>query len=47
MEVLTKTTSEFREADMRRKLKECQGLRTQAYQHIGDYVEGYKVWYHP
>ena len=25
MEVLTKTTSEFREADMRRKLKECQG----------------------
>ena len=38
MEVLTKTTSEFGEADMRRKLKECQGLRTQAYQHIGDYV---------
>ena len=47
MEVLTKTTSEFREADMRRKLKECQGLRTQAYQHIGDYVEGDKVWYQP
>ena len=32
---------------MRRKLKECQGLRTQAYQHIGDYVEGDKVWYQP
>ena len=40
MEVLAKTTSEFQEAGMRRKLKECQGLRTQAYQHIGDYVEG-------
>ena len=47
MEVLTKTTSEFREADMRRKLKECQGLRTQAYQHMRDYVEGDKVWYQP
>ena len=32
---------------MRRKLKECQGIRTQAYQHIGDYVEGDKVWYQP
>ena len=29
MEILTKTTSKIREADMRRKLKECQGLRTQ------------------
>ena len=31
MELLAQTTHEFREADMRRKLKECQGLRTQAY----------------
>ena len=30
---------------MRRKLKDCQGLRTQAYQHIGDYIESDKVWY--
>ena len=36
IETLNKTTSEFREADMRRKLKECQVIRTQAYPHIGD-----------
>ena len=47
MEQLAKTTQEFREADMRRKLKECQGLRTQAYQHMRDYVEGDRVWYQP
>ena len=47
LETLTRITSEFCEADMRRKLKECQGIRTQAYQHIGDYVEGDKVWYQP
>ena len=45
METLNRITSEFREADMRRKLKECQEISTQAYQHIGDYVEGDKVWY--
>ena len=32
---------------MRKKLKECQGIRTQAYQHMRDYVEGDKVWYQP
>ena len=47
MELLAQTTHEFREADMRKKLKECQGLRTQAYQHIKDYIEGGKVWYKP
>ena len=47
MELLAKTTHEFQEADMRKKLKECQGIRTQAYQHKGDYVEGEKVWYQP
>ena len=47
MELLVKTTHEFREADMRKKLKECQGLRTQAYQHMRDYIEGDKVWYQP
>ena len=47
MELLTKTAQEFREADMRIKLKECQGLRTQAYQHMRPYVEGDRVWYQP
>merc|ERR1712041_11172 len=47
MEQLAKITQEFREADMRRKLKECQGLRTQTYQNMRDYVEGDKFWYQP
>ena len=45
MELLSKTTQEFREAEMKKKLKECQGVQTQAYQHMRDYVEGDKVWY--
>ena len=45
MELLAKTTSEFSEVGMRKKLNECQGLRTQAYQRMRDYVEGDKVWY--
>ena len=32
---------------MKKKLKECQGLRTQAYQHLENYIEGDKVWYQP
>ena len=47
MENLNRTVSEFREADMKRKLKECQGILTQAYQHLGGYMEGDKVWYQP
>ena len=47
MELLTQTTHKFREADMRRKLKEYQNLRTQAYQHLKPYVEGDRVWYQP
>ena len=47
MELLNKTTQEFREAEMRKKLKDCQGVRMQAYQHMRDYVEGDKVWYQP
>ena len=47
MELLNKTTQEFREAEMRKKLKDCQGVRIQAYQHMRDYVEGDKVWYQP
>ena len=40
-------TSEFRESDMRRKLKDCQNLRIRDYQHRRDYVEGDKVWFQP
>ena len=35
LETLTKTVSEFCEADMQRKLKECQGIWAQAYQPKG------------
>ena len=34
LENLTKIVAEFREADMRWKLKECQGIRVQSYQHL-------------
>ena len=40
-------TSEFRESDMRKKLKDCQNLRVRDYQHRRDYVEGDKVWFQP
>ena len=30
---------------MKKKLKECQGLRTQAYQNLENYIEGDRVWY--
>ena len=45
MEILNRTVSEFHETDMRRKLKECQEIQTQAYQHLGGYIEGDRVWY--
>ena len=35
MENLAKIISKFREADTHKKLKDCQRLRTQAYQHQG------------
>ena len=35
IENLTRMVSEFREADMRKKLKECQGHRIMFYQHLG------------
>ena len=44
---MNETVAEFSKADMKRKLKECQGLRTQAYQHLENYIEGDKVWYQP
>ena len=47
VEHLTRVVSEFREADMRKKLKECQGYRIPEYHHTRNYVEGDKVWYQP
>ena len=32
---------------MRRKLKECQSIHIQEYQHPGDDLEGDKVWFQP
>ena len=47
MENLNKTIAEFREANMKKKLRECQRLKIQAYQHLDNYIEGDKVWYQP
>ena len=47
LENLNRIFSDFREADTRKKLKECQGIRVQAYQHLGGFVEGDRVWYEP
>ena len=47
MENLAKVTFEFREADMKWKLKECQGIQVQSYQHLDEYIEGDLVWYQP
>ena len=47
MENLMRITSEFCESDMRRKLKECQDVQIQEYQHRRNYVEGDKVWFQP
>ena len=47
MENLAKITSEFCEANMKRKLKKCQGIQMQAYQHPDEYIEGDLVWYQP
>ena len=47
MENLMRITSEFRESDMRRKLKDCQNLRVRDYQHRRNYVKGDKVWFQP
>ena len=43
MENLMRITSELRESDMKKKLKDCQNLRVRDYQHRKNYVEGDKV----
>merc|ERR1711867_5586 len=45
METIHKVTKEFREAETKVKLKDCQGIRVRSYQHQGNYIAGYKVWY--
>ena len=32
---------------MRKKLKDCQDVRTQAYQYLEDYIDGDLMWYQP
>ena len=43
LETIHKTTMEFREAEMKTKLKDCQDIRTRSYQHQGNYIEGDKI----
>ena len=45
LETIQKTTVEFREAEMKGKLKDCQDVRTRSYQHQDNYIEGDKIWY--
>ena len=45
MEMIQKTTTEFREAEMKTKLKDCQNIRVRSYQHQGNYVEEDKIWH--
>ena len=45
METIHRVTKEFREAETKAKLKDCQGTRVRSYQHQGNYIAGDKVWY--
>merc|ERR1712240_208764 len=45
METIHKVTREFREAEPKAKLKDCQGIRVRSYQHQGNYIAGDKLWY--
>merc|ERR1711889_47621 len=45
METIHKVTKEFREAETKTKLKDCQGIKVRSYQHQGNYNAGDKVWY--
>ena len=45
METIHKVTKEFREAETKVKLKECQGIRVRSYQNQEKYISGDKVWY--
>ena len=45
LETITRIQAEFREAEAKRKLEDCQGIRVRSYQNLGKYLEGDKVWY--
>ena len=45
MEMIQKTTTEFREAEMKTKLKDCQNIRVRSFQHQEKYIEGDKIWF--
>merc|ERR1712066_435529 len=45
METIHKVTKEFREAETKVKLKDCQGIRVRSYQHQENYIAGDKFWY--
>merc|ERR1712180_586619 len=44
METIHKVTKEFREAETKEKLKDCQEIRVRSYQHQGNYMAGDKNW---
>ena len=46
MEISLKTQAAFRKAEMRMKLKDCQGVKVREYQHQVQYLEGENIWYH-
>merc|ERR1712177_146008 len=45
METRLKVTQEFREAETRKKLKDCQKIPVRTYQHQGNYIAGDKIWF--
>ena len=45
METRSKITQEFREAETRKKLKDCQKIPVRTYQHQGNYIAGDKIWF--
>merc|ERR1712098_895171 len=45
METRLKVTQEFREAETRKKLKDCQKIPARTYQHQGNYIAGDKIWF--
>merc|ERR1711954_276269 len=41
----SKVTQEFREAETRTKLKDCQKIPVRTDQHQGNYIAGDKIWF--
>merc|ERR1711954_505898 len=41
----SKVTQEFREAETRTKLKDCQKIPVRTYQHQGNYIAEDKIWF--